>query len=141
MKNNNELSAETQNGNLDKPMLANRLLKFEYGFNSRNGIVKKKYYLSEIPFMHDKCDVWNVLPVAYVRQFTGLKDKNGIEIYDGDLFYCNGVNYVLKFLKLSGAYTVHNIIDDTDERFLLHCNTQLEITGNIFENQELLQTT
>ncbi len=60
-------------------------LKFEYGFNSVNGIVKKKYYLSEIPFMHDKCDVWQILPVVYVRQFTGFTDKKEVEIYQGDI--------------------------------------------------------
>ena len=62
-----------------------REIKFEYGFESVNGIVKKKYFLHEIPLIADKCDVWNVLPIKYVRQFTGLKDKNGIEIYEGDL--------------------------------------------------------
>lgn len=59
-------------------------IKFEYGFQSINGIVKKKYYLHEIPFIAEKCDIWNVLPIVYVRQFTGLVDKNGIEIYEGD---------------------------------------------------------
>ena len=60
-------------------------LKFEYGFNSINGIVKKKYYLSEIPNIKEKCDVWNVLPIVYVRQFTGFTDKKEIEIYQGDI--------------------------------------------------------
>lgn len=51
-------------------------IKFEYGFQSVNGIVKKVYSLSDIPNIKDKCDVWNVLPIVYVRQYTGLKDKN-----------------------------------------------------------------
>lgn len=61
-----------------------REIKFEYGFESVNGIVKKSYALSEIPNIKEKCDVWNDLPIVYVRQFTGLKDKNGKEIYHKD---------------------------------------------------------
>jgi len=63
-----------------------REIKFEYGFKSVNGIVKKVYHLSEIPNIAQKCDVWNVLPIVYVRQFTGCEDKNGINIYEGDIF-------------------------------------------------------
>jgi hypothetical protein len=62
----------------------NREIKFEYGFESVNGIVKKVYHLHEIPNIQQKCDVWNVLPIKYVRQFVGHKDKNGTEIFEGD---------------------------------------------------------
>lgn len=72
-----------------------REIKFEYGFNSVNGIVKKQYYLHEIPNIKEKCDVWNVLPIAYVRQFTGLKDKNGKEIYEGDV-----ISFLIKPIEL-----------------------------------------
>jgi len=76
-----------------------------------------------------------------IMQFTGLKDKNGIEIYQGDIFTCDRVNYILRFLTIGGAYTVHKIIDEIDERFLFHCNDQIEIIGNIYQNPELLQQT
>jgi hypothetical protein len=74
-----------ENKALSQTSVSKSALKFEYGFNSVNGIVKKKYYLSEIPFMHDKCDVWQILPVVYVRQFTGFTDKKEVEIYQGDI--------------------------------------------------------
>jgi len=59
-------------------------LKFEYGFESVNGIIKKVYALSEIPNIREKCDIWNVLPIKYVRQFTGLQCKNQRDLYEGD---------------------------------------------------------
>lgn len=79
-------------------------MKFEYGFDSVNGIVKKKYYLHEIPNIKEKCDVWNVLPIVYVRQFTGLLDINGIEIYEKDAIKTkwsnhSKVDFYVKFIN------------------------------------------
>lgn len=117
-----------------------REIKFEYGFNSVNGIVKKKYYLHEIPFMHDKCDVWQMLPVLYVRQFTGLKDELQNDIYEGDILdfpFEIGIAYVINdgfrfAVKSPGS----EAIDYEGEYVLQHTR----IIGNIYENPELLFT-
>lgn len=119
-----------------------REIKFQYGFESVNGIVNKVYYLHEIPKIEQKCDVWNTLPIKYVRQFTGLKDKNGNDIFEGDV--CKKERhkelYEIVFYKSSWA------VKSEDENAIWHqefCNGarayDIEIIGNIYENPDLLK--
>jgi hypothetical protein len=116
-----------------------REIKFEYGFNSINGILKKSYYLHEIPFMHDKCDVWKMLPVVYVRQFTGLKDINGIEIYEGDIvkyktYYYSKEKEVEEEVKWIDAGYTDLFGEPEMYGFLVHWG-ECEIIGNIYESK------
>lgn len=81
------------------------------------------------------------------QQFTGLKDKNGKEIYDGDVVKCRKMNKAGDGL----LYGIHLAIQDTfivEYKFCgfnpFSCwvendDLEWEIIGNIFENPELLK--
>ena len=92
-------------------------------------------------------------------QFTGLKDKNGTEIYEGDIVDGFGNRFVVKwgifrFRKLT-EYEDVNIVDVPSFAFTLegdiprytivknfkgeHDLKGLEVIGNIHENPELLE--
>lgn len=121
--------------------MENREIKFEYGFESVNGIIKKQYFLHEIPLIREKCDLWNDLPIVYVRQFTGLKDKNGKEIYDGYILKHNKKKFYIKYSKNQFVLLLKEVGSKTNWRSLEWCNNvskYIEIIGNIYENPELL---
>ena len=77
-----------------------------------------------------------------VGQFTGLKDKNGNEIYEGDILKIDreDYKYIVKFY--SGCFVGVNKYDEHYEQakdlgslFTL----EIEIIGNIYDNLELLE--
>lgn len=72
-----------------------------------------------------------------LMQYTGLKDKNGKEIYEGDILnnYIIGVNFEIKWLNQdAGFYALaYNYHYDPNDWCI-----KGEVIGNIYENPELL---
>ena len=78
-----------------------------------------------------------------LMQYTGLKDENVKEIYEGD---------IISFSDLSISFTVAHIyfekgcfyaddkcpIGNVSLGYLVNNNRNVEVIGNIFENPELL---
>ncbi len=84
-----------------------------------------------------------------IMQYTGLKDKNGVEIYEGDIIdYAYYGRYSIEYNNTFAQFETACIEKSGTEMFMytnlfegdsMHINA--EVIGNVYENPELLEKT
>lgn len=90
---------------------------------------------------YDHCypDDVKLLSEYELMQFTGLKDKNGKEIYEGDIVRCGNYQAEIIFNKNIASFRIQytalsgNLAND------VIYGHDWEVIGNVFENTELLK--
>ena len=96
----------------------------------------------------DNNHLWRDVIPETVGQFTGLRDKNGVKIYEGDIlkiketpFQIGGLHQVIFYEDRYLTYSIlYNDVDQANKHPLLY---QIEyadahVIGNIYDNPELL---
>ena len=129
-------------------------------------VPKFRAFLTETKTMHDVLQIdlsrsmvslkienaseWYWFKEVVLMQSTGLKDKNGVEIFEGDLVkitVSNGFDYLdgnLSIVKKSDyhAGVICELLSNTLEYLITdesETGYRYEVVGNIYENPELLE--
>ena len=111
-----------------------------YSAEEYNPYIGKIEYIPRIQII-GKCVSLGVIPET-VGQYTGLTDKNGVRIFEGDIVerVSDGERAVISWLKYSACFGLSFDgwccgFDDYDDNL----PSDFEVIGNIHDNPELLE--
>ena len=81
-----------------------------------------------------------------LMQYTGLKDKNGKEIYEGDIIkykfpYDRRLKHIspVKFLETEASFGIKDRYGNEIPLYTISASNYFEVIGNIYENKNLLE--
>ena len=85
----------------------------------------------------DDGDMEEVEP-STVGQYTGLNDKNGVKIFEGDTIHSGEV--ICNVVYKDGAFMIRRTNGGGEYKIIIACQAKFEIIGNIHDIPELMVT-
>jgi len=89
---------------------------------------------------------WCYVNPDTIGQYTGLTDKNGKKIFEGDILFqgqellgvvCISKRYGVSILKKTTTWSLINFVLDSD--FDAGVLSDIEVRGNIYDNPKLIE--
>ena len=95
----------------------------------------------EIFFSNEDVDCYEHVDFKDIElmQYTGLKDKNNKEIYEGDIVTLHNSKYKVIFNSKEAGFVLRDDEFEMNIPFTNNNNKRMEVIGNIYENPELLK--
>jgi hypothetical protein len=113
-------------------------LKFRVWIDSVNP--PKMIYPDSITFHKDGSVETPEYLGGVVQQFTGIVDKNGVDLYEGDIIqnWMGFMGFIKRSPKTNSMVVCHNF---TTDGCFIHSDafTTIEMIGNIYETPYLLK--